>query len=127
MTAFDRRSLLAATAAAVAATSVGEARECSKTYDWETMSLEDRNLAFNNVAHVAPEFAQKKTRSGLRLQQNFASNAPNTSIWLTVQESGTSGTCTQHPTLTHPVSFISMVDTGSAAVRKYSAVFLRVL
>ena len=26
-----------------------------------TMSLEARNLAFNNVAHVAPEFARKKT------------------------------------------------------------------
>ena len=29
--------------------------------DWMTMSLEARNLAFNNVAHVGPEFAQKKT------------------------------------------------------------------
>jgi arylformamidase len=32
-----------------------------KSYDWETMSLEARNLAFNNVAHVGPEFARKKT------------------------------------------------------------------
>src|SRR5262245_56435704 len=29
--------------------------------DWMTMSLEKRNLVFNNVAHVGPEFAQKKT------------------------------------------------------------------
>jgi acetyl esterase/lipase len=29
--------------------------------DWMTMSLEARNLAFNNVAHVGPEFARKKT------------------------------------------------------------------
>ena len=61
MTTFDRRSLMASAAAAVAATSVAQARECAKTYDWETMSLGDRNLAFNNVAHVTPEFAQKKT------------------------------------------------------------------
>jgi arylformamidase len=58
MTTFDRRSLMAATAATVTAT---EGRGCTKPYDWETMSLEDRNLAFNNVAHVTPEFAQKKT------------------------------------------------------------------
>jgi arylformamidase len=32
-----------------------------KSYDWETMSLQARNLAFNNVAHVGPEFAHKKT------------------------------------------------------------------
>jgi len=31
-----------------------------KSYHWETMSLEARNLAFNNVAHVGPEFAGKK-------------------------------------------------------------------
>jgi arylformamidase len=31
--------------------------------DWMTMSLEARNLAYNNVAHVGPEFAQKKTES----------------------------------------------------------------
>ena len=61
MTTFDRRSLMAATAATVTATSVAEGRGCTKPYDWETMSLEDRNLAFNNVAHVTPEFAQKKT------------------------------------------------------------------
>jgi arylformamidase len=60
MTTFDRRSFLTATAATVAAASVAEARECTKTYDWETMSLEERNLAFNNTAHVTPEFAKKK-------------------------------------------------------------------
>ncbi len=28
--------------------------------DWMTMSLEARNLAFNNMAHAGPEFVQKK-------------------------------------------------------------------
>ena len=37
------------------------AKECTRSYDWETMSLEARNLAFNNVAHVGPEVARKKT------------------------------------------------------------------
>jgi hypothetical protein len=54
MTGFNRRSFMAATAAAVATPSVAGARECMKNYDWETMSLEARNLAFNNVVHVGP-------------------------------------------------------------------------
>jgi acetyl esterase/lipase len=33
----------------------------AKGMDWQTMSLEARNLAFNNVAHVGAEFARKKT------------------------------------------------------------------
>jgi arylformamidase len=57
----DRRSFMAATAAAVVAPNVTDAKECTKSYDWETMSLEARNLAFNNVAHVGLEFAGKKT------------------------------------------------------------------
>jgi acetyl esterase/lipase len=61
MTTFDRRSLMTATAAVVATGTVAEARECTRNYDWETMSLEERNLAFNNIAQVTPEFAGKKT------------------------------------------------------------------
>jgi arylformamidase len=61
MTTFDRRSFMTATAAVVSAGTVAEARECTRTYDWETMSLDERNLAFNNVAQVTPEFAGKKT------------------------------------------------------------------
>jgi acetyl esterase/lipase len=63
MTGFNRRSFMAATAAAVATPGVAGARECMKNYDWETMSLEARNLAFNNVAHVGPEFARMKTEA----------------------------------------------------------------
>jgi arylformamidase len=31
--------------------------------DWKTMSLEARNLAYNNVAHVGPDFARLKNES----------------------------------------------------------------
>jgi arylformamidase len=31
--------------------------------DWMTMSLKARNLAYNNVAHVGPDFARQKTES----------------------------------------------------------------
>jgi len=61
MTTFDRRSFMTATAAVVAGSAVAEARECTRTYDWETMSLDERNLAFNNVVQVTPAFAAKKT------------------------------------------------------------------
>jgi acetyl esterase/lipase len=60
MTVHDRRSFLAATAA-LAARSSADAREGARSYDWETMSLEARNLAFNNVAAVGPDFARQKT------------------------------------------------------------------
>jgi acetyl esterase/lipase len=60
MTIVDRRSFLAATVA-LAAPSAAGAGEGNKSYDWETMSLAARNLAFNNVAAVGPEFARKKT------------------------------------------------------------------
>ena len=60
MTVFDRRSFMAATSAVVIPGIAG-ARECDKGYDWETMSLEARNLAFNNVSHVGADFARKKT------------------------------------------------------------------
>jgi arylformamidase len=60
MRSFDRRSFMT-TAAAIIGSKAAEARECTKDYDWETMSLEERNLAFNNVAQVTPELALKKT------------------------------------------------------------------
>ena len=35
--------------------------ECAAGMDWMIMSLEARNLAYNNVAHVGPDFARQKT------------------------------------------------------------------
>jgi hypothetical protein len=54
MTAPDRRAFMAATAASFATPAVLGARECpSAGMDWITMSLEARNLAYNNVEHGA--------------------------------------------------------------------------
>ena len=62
LTALDRRAFMAATAASIAAPTALGAKECPTAgMDWITMSLETRNLAYNNVEHVGPENARKKT------------------------------------------------------------------
>jgi arylformamidase len=62
MTALDRRAFMAATAASIAAPTALGAKECPTAgMDWITMSLEARNLAYNNVEHVGPDNARKKT------------------------------------------------------------------
>jgi arylformamidase len=63
MADFDRRLFLAATAAAVATPSVASGLEATKNMDWQTMSLDARNAAFNNVAHVGPDIARQKTEA----------------------------------------------------------------
>ncbi len=95
MTAINRRSFMATSAAAVVVPAIADAKEC-KSYDWETMSLEARNLAFNNVAHVTPEFAR------------------------------TSGISIPHPIPRHPALFTFMAATGSGGTRRYSVVSPRV-
>jgi arylformamidase len=60
MTALDRRAFMATTAVCVATPTALGAKECP-TMDWITMSLEARNLAYNNVEHVGPDNARKKT------------------------------------------------------------------
>ena len=62
MTALDRRAFMAATAASVAAPTTLGAKECP-TMDWITMSLEARNLAYNNVEHIGADNARKKTEA----------------------------------------------------------------
>jgi hypothetical protein len=57
MTALDRRTLMAVTVAGIATPTTLGAKECA-TMDWITMSLEARNLAYNNVEHVGPENAE---------------------------------------------------------------------
>jgi arylformamidase len=61
MSTLDRRAFMAATAAGVAAPALALAKEPAKGMDWQTMSLTERNLAYNNVEHVGPDFARKKT------------------------------------------------------------------
>jgi acetyl esterase/lipase len=64
MSALNRRAFVAATAASVVAPTVARAKECPAAgMDWMTMSLEARNLAYFNVAHVGADFARQKTES----------------------------------------------------------------
>ena len=64
MVVLNRRAFMAVTAAGVVAPTVIAAKQVvAKGMDWMTMSLEARNLAFNNVAHVGPEFARRKTEA----------------------------------------------------------------
>lgn len=44
--------------------------------DWNTMTLEARNLAYNNVEHVGPAFARGKTEGWLHISQDLRSREP---------------------------------------------------
>ncbi|HME92135.1 MAG TPA: hypothetical protein VKE49_11980 [Myxococcaceae bacterium] len=44
--------------------------------DWQTMSLEARNLAFNNVAHVGPDFARQSTEAWAAASQILRAQRP---------------------------------------------------
>src|SRR5579864_9002862 len=57
----DRRTFIAAATASVAVPVITGATAGTKDMDWETMSLEARNLAFNNTMHVGPDVARKIT------------------------------------------------------------------
>ena len=60
--ALTRRAFAAATAAGVVSPNIARAKECPAAgMDWMTMSLEARNLAYFNVAHVGADFARQKT------------------------------------------------------------------
>src|SRR5262245_49555089 len=62
MESLDRRTLLTAAAGSALGFSALAAPDgVAGEKSWETMSLEERNLAFNNVAHVGPDFARQKT------------------------------------------------------------------
>jgi arylformamidase len=64
MTALDRRAFVAAAATSIVAPAAARAKECPAAgMDWMTMSLEARNLAYFNVAHVGADFARQKTES----------------------------------------------------------------
>ena len=58
----DRRAFMAAAGASVVTPTPSASKDVPKAgMDWQTMSLEARNLAYNNVAHVGAEVARKKT------------------------------------------------------------------
>src|SRR6185437_14298055 len=70
MMALDRRTLMAVTMAGIATPTALGAKECPPL-DWITMSLEARNLAYNNVADVGPENARKKTEGWAAASKNL--------------------------------------------------------
>jgi hypothetical protein len=65
MATISRRAFVASTAASVAAApNVARAKECPAAgMDWMTMSLEARNLAYNNGEHVGLDYTRMKTES----------------------------------------------------------------
>ena len=75
MTVLDRRTLMAVTIAGIATPRILGAKECP-TMDWATMSLEARNLAYNNVEHVGPENARKKTEEWVAASQTLREQRP---------------------------------------------------
>src|SRR5881296_3250965 len=77
MTALGRRAFMAATAASIAAPTALGAKECPTAgMDWITMSLEARNLAYNNVEHVGPDNARKKTEGWAAASKTLREQRP---------------------------------------------------
>ena len=85
MTTLHRRAFIAATAASIATPTALGAKECSTAgLDWITMSLEARNLAYNNVEHVGADNARKKTEGWAAASKNAARAAlaaPQLGLW----------------------------------------------
>src|SRR5262245_61533763 len=124
MVVLNRRAFMAVTAAGVVAPAVIGAKEVvAKGTDWMTMSLKERNLAFNNVAHVGPEFARKKTEGWAAASKALRAQRRSTSIWLMLKQIGPSGTCIPPLILKRPATFTFMAVIGNAAVRRYLLVW----
>src|SRR5437016_295741 len=77
MTALDRRAFVAATVASIATPTALGAKECPTAgMDWITMSIEARNLAYNNVEHVGPDNARKKTEGWAAASKTLREQRP---------------------------------------------------
>jgi arylformamidase len=63
MSGLHRRAFMAAAAATAVAPSVAESKEIAPGMDWATMSLEQRNFAFNNSMHVGLDVARGKAEA----------------------------------------------------------------
>jgi arylformamidase len=61
MTDCDRRVFMAGAAATITVPCTAGTNEAARSMDWATMSLEARNLAYNNTMHVGPEVAREIT------------------------------------------------------------------
>ena len=62
MVALDRRTLMAVTIAGIATPTTLGAKECP-TMDWTTLSLEARNLAYNNSPRPCARAKREQTTS----------------------------------------------------------------
>src|SRR5262249_60231112 len=72
MAMISRRAFVTATAASVVTPNVARAKECPAAgMDWMTMSLEARNLAYNNGEHVGLDHARTKTESWIAASKAF--------------------------------------------------------
>ena len=110
--ALTRRAFAAATAAGVVAPTVARAKECpAAAMDWMTMSLEARNLAYFNVAHVGADFARQKTEGWAAASKDLREQRPK-HLDLAYGPG-------ERPTRRHRASCIFTAVTGSAAARKY--------
>jgi hypothetical protein len=77
MTSPDRRAFMAATAASIATPAGLGANECPNAgMPWITMSLEARNLAYNNVEHVGPDNSRKKTEDWAAASKTLREQCP---------------------------------------------------
>ena len=122
MATINRRSFVAATAASVTAPAIARAKECPAAgMDWMNMSLQARNLAYNNGEHVGLDFARIKTENwiagskALREQRSKHLDLPYAP-----------GERTKPTILRHRASFTFTVVIGSAKARKYLPSSLKV-
>ncbi len=77
MAALNRRAFVAATAAGITAPTVIGAKEVPNAgMDWMNMSLEARNLAYNNGEHVGLDYARTKTESWIAASKALREKRP---------------------------------------------------
>jgi acetyl esterase/lipase len=77
MAALNRRAFVSAAAAGVVAPSAIEAKECPAAgMDWMNMSLQERNLAYNNGEHVGLDYARTKTESWIAISKALREKRP---------------------------------------------------
>jgi acetyl esterase/lipase len=77
MAAINRRAFVGAAAASVAAPTVIGAKEVPNAgMDWINMSLEARNLAYNNGEHVGLDYARTKTESWIAISKALREKRP---------------------------------------------------
>src|SRR5215813_12898591 len=116
MTALGRRAFMVATAASIAAPTAGAKEYPTAGMDWITMSLEDRNLAYNNVEHVGPENARKKTEGWAAASKTLREQRPK-HLDL-AYGNGERNKWDLYPANSRHASFTSTAAIGSAAARR---------